>query len=77
MNRVLKEVSAAWKAVVGFVAPAVVILGTAVQSSSDGGSHITSTEWWSAAIAAVLTSAGVYGVRNGKTPDPTTSTPQV
>jgi hypothetical protein len=53
-----------WKAVVGFVAPAAVTIGAAVTSSSDGGTRITQTEWITALVACVVTSAGVYGVPN-------------
>jgi hypothetical protein len=47
------------KAVVGFVAPAAVTIGAAVTSSSDGGTRITQTEWITALVACVVTSAGV------------------
>lgn len=52
------------KAVVGFLAPALVFLGTAVLESSDGGTSITGSEWLQALIAAVVTSAGVFSASN-------------
>lgn len=52
------------KAVVGFVAPGAVVIGSAITDTSDGGSRITVAEWVTAAIACVVTSAGVYAVRN-------------
>ena len=53
-----------WKAVVGFVAPGAVIVGSAVTEASDGGTSITAAEWVTALVACVVTSAGVYGVAN-------------
>ena len=52
------------KAVVGFVAPGCVVLGSALADASDGGSKITVAEWVTALIACVVTSAGVYAVKN-------------
>lgn len=53
-----------WKALVGFVAPGAVTLGSAVLESSDGGSRVTATEWVTAAVACVVTSAAVWQVPN-------------
>lgn len=58
-----------WKAVVGFVAPGAVIIGSAVTETSDGGSRITTAEWVTALVACVITSAGVAAVAN-KPPQP-------
>lgn len=58
------KIGQAAKAVVGFVAPAVVSLGVAVTAGSDGGSSITTSEWFTAVIAALVTSGFVYGVPN-------------
>ena len=53
-----------WKAVVGFVAPGAVILGSSVLGGSDGGSHVTQAEWITAAVACVVTSGGVWAKGN-------------
>jgi hypothetical protein len=53
-----------WKAIVGFIAPGAVIVGASVTAQSDGGTAITQAEWWTVAVACVVTSAGVYSVRN-------------
>ena len=52
------------KAVVGFIAPGCVVIGSAITVASDGGSAITVAEWVTAGIACVVTAAGVYVVRN-------------
>jgi predicted membrane-bound mannosyltransferase len=52
------------KAVVGFVAPAAVVIGSSVTSASDGGSTITQAEIVTAVVAAIVTSAGVFGFKN-------------
>lgn len=53
-----------WKAVVGFVAPAAVVITASVTEASVGGTAITTGEWITAVCAAVITSAGVYGKGN-------------
>lgn len=53
-----------WKAILGFVVPGVVTLGSAITDGSDGGSSITGTEWVTAAIACVLTAGAVYSKAN-------------
>ena len=53
-----------YKAVVGFVAPAAVVLTSSVTDASAGGSSITTAEWITAACACVITSAAVAGVPN-------------
>lgn len=60
----MQNVDKYWKAIIGFIAPGVVIIGSAVTSGSDGGSKITVTEWVTAGVACVLTSAGVYAKGN-------------
>jgi len=52
------------KAVVGFIAPGAVVLGASVTDASAGGAHITGAEWITAAVACIVTSAGVYRVEN-------------
>ena len=52
------------KAIVGFVAPGVVALVTAVADASPRGSHVTGPEWIGIAAACILTSAAVYAVPN-------------
>jgi len=58
------NIGKAWKAVIGFCAPGVVVIGSAVADASAGGSKITAAEWITAGVACVVTSAGVYAVRN-------------
>jgi hypothetical protein len=53
-----------WKAVVAFVGPGAVVVGSSLAAGSDGGSKITQAEWLTALIACVVTSAGVYAVKN-------------
>lgn len=60
----MKNVGKYWKAVVGFVAPGVVLIGSSITDASDGGSKITTAEWITALVACVATSAGVYAARN-------------
>lgn len=57
-----------WKAVMGFLAPAAVVISTSVLKGSDGGSHITQAELITALCAAVLTSGGVALVPNRPKP---------
>lgn len=61
----LEKVAPYWKAVVGFVAPAAVVLTAAVTESSAGGTAITAGEWVTAGCAAVITAGGVYAKSNG------------
>lgn len=56
------------KAVVGFIAPAAVVLTSAVQDSSTGGAAITTAEWVTAACACVITAAAVYATPNRTAP---------
>ena len=58
-----------WKAVVGFVVPGAVIIGSSVTTGSDGGSHITFAEWVTAAVACVVTSGGVAVAENAPAPE--------
>jgi len=55
-----------FKALVAFIAPAAVVLTSAVQSNSVGGELITSGEWVTAICATVITGAAVYAVPNTK-----------
>jgi hypothetical protein len=52
------------KAVVGFIAPGAVLIGSAVTQASPGGEAITAAEWITAAVACIVTAAAVYGVPN-------------
>ncbi len=52
------------KALVGFVAPGAVLIGSAVTEVSDGGTTITGAEWVTAAVACVVTSGAVWGFKN-------------
>lgn len=53
-----------FKAVVAFVAPAAVVLTSAVTEASVGGEVITVGEWVTALCACVITGAAVYAVPN-------------
>lgn len=53
-----------WKAVVGFIAPGAVVIGSAVTEASDAGTAITSAEWVTALVSMIVTSAAVYTVPN-------------
>jgi hypothetical protein len=52
------------KAVLGFIAPGAVIIGSSVQTGSDGGSAITGAEWITAVVACIVTGAAVGAVGN-------------
>jgi hypothetical protein len=52
------------KAVVAFVTPGAVVIGSAVTEASQGGSNITAAEWVTAIVACVVTAGAVYGVPN-------------
>lgn len=54
-----------WKAVMGFLAPAAVVLTASVLEGSAGGESITQGEWITAACAAVVT-AGAVGLKGNK-----------
>lgn len=71
----MQKVDEARKALAGFLVPALVVLVAALLDDSHGGSEVTNVEWLQALIAALTTSGVVYTVRNGRSPDPTTSTP--
>lgn len=60
----MDKIAPYWKAVVGFLAPAAVLLTSAVQDSSRGGETITQGEWITAACACVITAGAVYVVPN-------------
>ena len=53
-----------WKAILGFVAPGAVVIGSAVTEASDGGTAITGAEWVTAIVACIVTGSAVYAVPN-------------
>lgn len=53
-----------WKAIVGFVAPGAVLIGSSVTEASACGEAITQGEWITAGVACVVTAAAVYRVPN-------------
>jgi hypothetical protein len=53
-----------WKAVLAFIAPGAVTIGSAVTDASDGGDRITTAEWVTALVACVVTAAAVYATPN-------------
>ena len=66
---VLSKVGPYAKAVVGFVTPGLVILGTAITDASPGGSTVTQIEWVAIAIACITTGGVVFGVPNKPNPE--------
>lgn len=59
-----KKVGTYAKAIVGFVAPGIVTLGSALTAGSDGGTNITGSEWLTALIACLVTGGFVYAIPN-------------
>ena len=57
-----------WKAVLAFIVPGVVILGTSITVGSDGGAGITSSEWLMAAFSCILTAGAVAAKGNAPPP---------
>ena len=53
-----------FKALVGFVAPGAVVIGSAVVESSPAGQTITGGEWVTAVVACIVTGAAVYRTPN-------------
>jgi multisubunit Na+/H+ antiporter MnhB subunit len=60
----MDKIAPYWKAVLAFIAPGAVTIGSAVTEASDGGTRITTAEWVAAAVACIVTSAAVYAVPN-------------
>lgn len=56
--------AAYWKAIVGFITPGAVVIGSSVMEGSDGGSRITAAEIVTALVACIVTSGAVYVVPN-------------
>lgn len=70
MNTITEHVRYYWKAVIAFMAPGAVMIGSAVLENSAGGEMITQGEWITALVAAVVASAGVAAKSNGPKPTP-------
>ena len=60
----MEKIAPYWKAVIGFIAPAAVVIMASVTDASAGGQAITGGEWITALCTAIVTSAGVYAVPN-------------
>lgn len=61
------------KAIVAFITPGVIALGTAMQDASAGGSAIVQLEWVGIALAMLVTGGAVFGVKNAEVePKPAT-----
>jgi hypothetical protein len=61
----MDKITPYWKALLGFIAPGAVLIGSAVTDGSQGGSRITTSEWVTAVVACVVTSAAVgFGPSN-------------
>lgn len=52
------------KAIAGFVVPGLIVLGSSLTGTSDGGTAVTLAEWVTIAVAMLGTSAVVGAVRN-------------
>lgn len=63
------------KAVAALLVPGLIVLGNSLTSGSDGGSDVVASEWVAIIIASLGTSAIVYGIKNGESRNPNTSTP--
>ena len=63
-----------WKAILGFLVPGAIIIGSSVLSDSDGGTSITGSEWVTAAVAMIVTGAAVGFKANADAP-PAHTTP--
>lgn len=68
-DKVKAAVGPYWKAVIGFVAPGFLVIASAVLPDTAGGTDIVASEWITAVASAILTSAGVYTVRNRPMPE--------
>lgn len=64
----MKYVAYYWKATLGFLAPAAVVITSATLEASAGGDKITQAEWITAACAAVITAGAVGLKENGPKP---------
>lgn len=62
----MDKIAPYFKAVVAFIAPAAVIITSAVLPGSAGDEAITAGEWITALCATIITSAGVYTVPNAQ-----------
>lgn len=60
----MNKIAEYWKAVVGFIAPGAVVIGSSVLEGSDGGSAVTQAEVITALVACIITAGGVAVVRN-------------
>ena len=65
----MEKVAPDWKAVVGFMAPGLLVILSAVLEGSAGGVEITQAEWITAAATAFVTSAGVFTVKTRPMPE--------
>lgn len=71
----LAKIQPYWKAVVAFITPGAVFIGSAVLESSHGGDTITQAEWITAAVACVVTAGAVWRVENVDNVPATTDEP--
>jgi hypothetical protein len=63
-----------WKAIIAFLVPGAVVIGSAVTSGSDGGTSITSAEWVTAVVAMIVT-GGAVAAGPANAPEHTTPAP--
>jgi hypothetical protein len=62
---VLETIAEYRKGIAGFLVPGLLILGTSLLESSDGGGAVTPAEWVSIVVATLGTGLTVTAVRNG------------
>lgn len=62
----MDKLANAWKAGVGFIAPAATVIISATLNDSPGGSTITKAEWIVALCTAVVSASAVYVTPPGK-----------
>lgn len=60
----MKKIAPYWKALIAFVTPGLLLIGSAVLESSAGGESITTGEAITALVTMVVTSGGVLAKGN-------------
>ena len=71
----LAKIAPYWKAVMAFITPGAVIIGSAVTQASDGGTTVTAAEIVTAVTACIVTSAAVWAAPRDPTPLPAPQPP--
>jgi hypothetical protein len=66
----MDKVKRYWKAIAGFVAPGVVLLGASLSEQSEGGTTVTTSEWVAVLVTMFATAGAVYLAPKNATPPP-------